>query len=489
VITQDVAQWHDPEYKQSDMDFARTWAEAAGAFGTYDYTGLTWTMPRVYPHLMAESLRFYDEVGAVAVTNEAFPTWWYAGPQLYLRAKLMWDPRQDPDAVLGDFYSGFFGPAREPMKRFYDVLEARIMTERPGRWFEGLSNVIQQLDLWQPEHLAACREALSAAKRLAAGDERCAARVNFVARGFALADAMLEEYWRAQQVRELAVSATVSAAELADGLGEFLAASAAREQAWDAIRDDELLSGIYTRILEVRPQRLASWRMYLENAPAQAYASLMSRADELEPAKIEELAARAPEHMAYNIRAMRWATTHPEAPNVCANPGFEETAEGPAPEGLDWVATATPPGWAKWEIDGANERLTWEAAGGRDGPRCVKATGVRNGCFIQSVTVQPGQSWFASIWVRSTGSAQAVPQLVLRWRDADGVWTANEKMLHVAGEGGADRWQQLMLVFTVPEEAGQAVLLPGASDQLPEDTALFDDVRMVRLPDDLGPQQ
>jgi hypothetical protein len=46
---------------------------------------------------------------------------------------------------------------------------------------------------------------------------------------------------------------------------------------------------------------------------------------------------------------------------------------------------------------------------------------------------------------------------VLRWRDVDGVWTANEKMLHVSGEGGDDRWQQLMLVFTVPEEAGQAV--------------------------------
>ena len=58
---------------------------AAGAFGTYDYTGLTWMLPRVYPHAMAESLRFYADVGAVAVTNEAYPTWWYAAPQLYLR--------------------------------------------------------------------------------------------------------------------------------------------------------------------------------------------------------------------------------------------------------------------------------------------------------------------------------------------------------------------------------------------------------------------
>jgi len=486
VITQDVGQWHDRAYKQADMDFARAWAQAAGAFGTYDYTGLTWTLPRVYPHLMAESLRFYDEVGAVAVTNEAFPTWWYAGPQMYLRAKLMWDPGQDSDVVLSDFYHGFFGPAGAPMKRFYDLLEARMMKERPGRWFEGLSSVIQQLDLWEPEHLEACRSALGEAWRLTDGAEPWAARVNFVSRGFRLTDTMLEEYWLAGRVHELGASATVSAAELADALGEFLAASARREQVWESIRDDDLLSGIYTRILEVRPGRLASWRMSLQNAPTQAYASLMARADEVDPATVEELAAQAPEYLAFTIRAMHWATTHPEAPNACANPGFEEADDGDAaPEGLDWVATDTPPGWSKWEIDGASERLTFEPEGGREGPRCVRITGARNGCFIQPIPVEPGEAWFASIWVRSTGSREAVPQFVLRWRDADGAWVANEKGVQVAGEAGANRWQQLMLVFTVPEGAGQAVLLPGASDQLPEDVAIFDDVRVIRLPDEL----
>ena len=44
----------------------------------------------------------------------------------------------------------------------------------------------------------------------------------------------------------------------------------------------------------------------------------------------------------------------------------------------------------------------------------------------------------------------------------------------------------LLLVFTVPEGVGQAVLLPGAEAQQPGDVAVFDDVRVIRLPDELS---
>ena len=404
---------------------------------------------------------------------------------MYLRAKLMWDPRQDPDTVLGEFYDGFFGPASAPMKRFYDRLEAVMMTERPGRWFEGLSSVIQQLDLWEPRDLEACRSALGEAWRLAKGDESWAERVNFVTQGFRLADAMLEEYWAAQRVQEAGMSATVPADELAETLSEFIDASARRERVWDSIRDDELLSGVYVNILGPRPHRLASWRMYLQSTSAQAYAALMARAEEVGPEKMAEFIARAPDEVGFTIRAMHWAVTHPNAPNACANAGFEEMGEGEAPKGLDWIASDTPPGWSKWEIDGAYEGLTWEPEGGRSGPRCVRIAGARDGCFIQPIVVSPGERWFVSVWALSSGSDAQTPRLVLRWRDADGAWTANEAGLHVDGDGGADRWQQLLLVSTVPEGAAQAVLLPAAKDQRPADVVVFDDARAVRLPSDL----
>jgi hypothetical protein len=39
-------------------------------------------------------------------------------------------------------------------------------------------------------------------------------------------------------------------------------------------------------------------------------------------------------------------------------------------------------------------------------------------------------------------------------------------------------------VVTVPEEAGYAVLLPGAVDQQATDAVWFDDLRFVKLPDE-----
>ncbi len=203
VITQDVGAWHDPEYRAEDEAIARAWTEAAGAFGVYNYTSQMWLLPRNFPRMMAESLRFYDDIGAVAMTNESWPTWWYAGPMMYVRAKLMWDPQQDVDAVLDDYYTGFFGPAREPMKRLYERFEETMMTEREGRWFYGIGSVPEQIALWTPRQLEESVADLAAASRLADA-EPFNARVEFVAQGFALTEAILREYWQAADARDLA---------------------------------------------------------------------------------------------------------------------------------------------------------------------------------------------------------------------------------------------------------------------------------------------
>lgn len=485
VITQDVAQWHDPKYKQTDMDFARAWADAPGEFGTYDYTGLGWLMPRVYPQRMAESLRFYDEVGAVAVTNEAWPTWWYAGPQMYVRAKLMWDPKRDCDAVLNEFYSGFFGPASRPMKRFYDILERVMMTDREGRWFEGLGSVLQQMDIWRPADLRGCRAALVRAAEVASGSAPHEQRVEFVARGFSWSDAMLEEYWQAQEVRDLPASGTVGAERHLADVQQLLERTNHREQVWESITDDELISGIYNSITMTRPGRLASWRNTIEASLMQGVTTLLGRSDEIAAADLATLCAAAPDRVARAIRAQQWADANPDAPNLCENPGFEETtADGPPPEGVDWVSTDAPPGWSKWVIDdGTIQQLEWERDGGHDGPRCVKVASVRNGCFIQAIPVTPGEVCCASAWVKTTESVEFQVSLGVRWQDPDGAWTAEGSDRFTITTGGPEGWRKLSVVATVPDGAGFAVLLPGAVDQKPDDAVWYDDFRFIKLPD------
>src|SRR5208282_6710631 len=43
-------------------------------------------------------------------------------PIRHLRARLLWNPEEDVDALLDDFYARFFGPAAGPMKKYWDTI-------------------------------------------------------------------------------------------------------------------------------------------------------------------------------------------------------------------------------------------------------------------------------------------------------------------------------------------------------------------------------
>ena len=490
IITQDVAQWHDPAYQAKDKEFARAWAKAAGAFGTYDYTGLTWLLPRVYPRLMAESLRFYDEIGAVAVTNEAFPSWWYAAPLMYLRAKLMWNPELDADAILNDFYRGFFGPAQKPMKGVYDVFERCMMKEREGRWFEGLSSVIHQLDVWERKDAVECRKLLAQAAQLAEGHKPYAERVAFVSRGWGWTDQILEEYWHAQEVERLASDAGTTGEQILAETLKLIDLTKARDATWQKLKSDRLVSGIYRLIDERFASRWGTWKAYLRKCHTVGLGSTTSVQGEIQPDRVRQLLSKVGEgELAEELRGLLWVAENPNAPNQCRNPGFEDArAQGPAPRGVDWVSTTCPPGWSKWALEPpSRERMTWEQAAGRSNSRCVRTKGAKNACFIQTFKAKPGQRYYCSALVRAQCSEGAKSQVRIQWKDGEGNWNwaAMPRIAQITGStrtsGTLGPWHRLSVAFTVPKGVGQIVVLLTVLDQTPDDVTWFDGVRLVRI--------
>lgn len=480
VITQDVGAWHDPEYRAEDEALARAWTEAAGAFGVYNYTSQMWLLPRNFPRLMAESLRFYEEIDAVAMTNESWPTWWYAGPMMYARAKLMWEPQQDVGAILDDYYSGMFGPAAEPMGRLYERFEEVMRTEREGRWFYGINSVPDQIALWTPQQLDDSLADIAEARRLATVAP-FDARVDFVARGFALTEAILREFWQAEEVLELA-SRDTPAQDLLAELDALATLTAEREAIFDAVMQDELLSGIYDRLVTQKAGRLTSWKGELSSAYSRALAALLQREDDLDLDRVRELAEGAGERVGEQLEALAWVMEHPDAENLCPNPGFEQTT-GEAPEGVNWVTTDAPPGWSKWSIEGKTDHLTWEQEGGRTGPRCAKITGAKLATFIANIRVQPGERYYTSIWAKSTGSSEQQPRLEVKWQKPEGGWIRADANATAIGEGGTGEWQLLSAIVEVPEDAGRLIMLPRAKDQQESDVVLLDDARVIRLPE------
>ncbi|TMV44689.1 DUF4838 domain-containing protein [Paenibacillus mesophilus] len=129
-ITDDRLSWAEPVAGTEGRDLTDAWSEAALTFGFYEYLyGSPYTVPRVYPHQMADNYRYARDQGADVQVAEAYANWG-EGPKLWLSAKLQWNPDVDEDALLDEWYERAVGPAAAPyLKAYYDYWE-QFWTDR-----------------------------------------------------------------------------------------------------------------------------------------------------------------------------------------------------------------------------------------------------------------------------------------------------------------------------------------------------------------------
>ena len=132
-ITETSAWWWQPEVKKADHALTRQWAKRCRHLSRYDYFGMGAITPRVYPHAMAEQLKFDKSLGMEGMYTEVYTFLPNTAPMIWAFARLQWDHKQSVDALLGEFYDRMFGPAAGTMKQYFDLLERSWNTARPGR--------------------------------------------------------------------------------------------------------------------------------------------------------------------------------------------------------------------------------------------------------------------------------------------------------------------------------------------------------------------
>lgn len=133
----------NPEYKSDIRDVIEKWTQRVPNvyFWTYpiaDYWPPWKGMPVCYPHMLAEDIRANRALGNIRgefleseftlETTPGYDYWRITSPGLshlnaYVTAKLLWDADTDVDALLDEYYSNFYGPAAEVMKRFWTKAE------------------------------------------------------------------------------------------------------------------------------------------------------------------------------------------------------------------------------------------------------------------------------------------------------------------------------------------------------------------------------
>lgn len=162
--------------------------------------GGLWGLPEVALKETAEDFRFLAENKCVGLDiDSVHMNCATLGPQLYLIARLAYDPWLDADAVLKDYYHRGFGPAASDVEDYFNTLDhARgAVIDHPdmrlgGNFYRrGLLDVFQ--DVYDEEFFAkADRTLRQAAAKVADGPEKYRQRVAFLRDGFDFTKLMID---------------------------------------------------------------------------------------------------------------------------------------------------------------------------------------------------------------------------------------------------------------------------------------------------------
>lgn len=206
-MTRDRMAWMDDDVRQSQHALVAAWKDKASCLGFYEYAyGSPYVLPRVYNQVMGANFRYGFEQNVIAYFAELLPNWG-EGPKPWIMARLQWNPLQNVDALLRDWYERAVGPeAAGALKAFYDHWEHFwTVRVRATNWFQHRKTVVYfnfnsaaYLSIVTDEEIAACRSLLEAvvAKAVTA---RQKARARLLLRAFEYYEASALSYPKEQE--------------------------------------------------------------------------------------------------------------------------------------------------------------------------------------------------------------------------------------------------------------------------------------------------
>jgi hypothetical protein len=123
-ITYERMRWEDPKLREAGQQLTERWEKVSPVLGWYDYAyGISYLLPRVYFHRMQKYLSWGASHNVKFHYAELYPNWG-TGPKAWVYTKLLWNPNQDVDVLLDDWYTHFAGNKAAPkLKAYYAIWE------------------------------------------------------------------------------------------------------------------------------------------------------------------------------------------------------------------------------------------------------------------------------------------------------------------------------------------------------------------------------
>jgi len=157
----------DSPPRQEYRDMLHAWAKIMqGRLAIYDYDQgmLVWRdMPNPSHQSFREDVKHYRDAGILGISTESRNAIGTTFLNLFFRGRLMWNPDEDVDGLLKEFYPKFYGPAAKPMETYWSAIYkawgSTIVTEH--EFFVAPA-------IYTPDVIETCRKSLAEAEALVA---------------------------------------------------------------------------------------------------------------------------------------------------------------------------------------------------------------------------------------------------------------------------------------------------------------------------------
>jgi len=141
-------------------DIVGQWRETGIDLFFYAYTRKTMWEQNPWPiaRRLVQDIRYLGRNNFIGFYSQGGEqAWGQLGVNYYLMAKALWHPDCDVEAILDDYFRHAFGPAAEPMKRYYDTMEKAFSA--PGNFVHHVAPKESQ-QILRPEVVAVCDKAM-----------------------------------------------------------------------------------------------------------------------------------------------------------------------------------------------------------------------------------------------------------------------------------------------------------------------------------------
>ena len=185
----------DPAQREQYQQSYEAWKQAGVKhFGIYEWHhGSFFTVPVMYPHLLAEAMKDGVANGADGWYSEDYPAWGLQGPSHWIVARLLWDVNQDVDAMIDEYCADLFGPAAKTMRAYFDRCEQQWREHGGG----GGAGSPAQFDAYPMEVFVELRKLLDQAEKETVNAEPQGTRVRFFSAALGLGERMAPRHYAA----------------------------------------------------------------------------------------------------------------------------------------------------------------------------------------------------------------------------------------------------------------------------------------------------